>query len=148
MGKKSIVANLQSNFIIFDPHQHYKLICIIYQVWTIIPQEIWSNHQKGKMVKIKVLTGKGKFLVIDLANIGLRNDLKSPIASLWPNNIAQNTTSPLDCQMNFSVNWSKVNCILKSQTLTLRSNSSAKGHFSPRCVQTWNLFTKKPNFEN
>ena len=38
------------------------------QVWTIIPQEIWSNLQKGKMVKIRVLTRKGQFLIFDLAN--------------------------------------------------------------------------------
>ena len=30
LGKKSTMANLQSNFIIFDPHQHFKLICIIW----------------------------------------------------------------------------------------------------------------------
>ena len=39
-----------------------------YQVWTIIPQEIWPDHQKGKMVKIRVLTGYGQFLIFDLAN--------------------------------------------------------------------------------
>ena len=39
-----------------------------YQVWTIIPQEIWSNHQKGKMVKIRVLTEKGQFMIFDLEN--------------------------------------------------------------------------------
>ena len=38
------------------------------QVWTLIPQEILSNHQKGKMVKIRVLTKKGQFIIFDLTN--------------------------------------------------------------------------------
>ena len=32
--------------------------------------------------------------------------------------MVQNIASPLDWQMNFAVNWSKVNCILKSRSLT------------------------------
>ena len=44
--------------------------------------------------------------------------------------MVQNIASPLEWQMNFAVNWSKVNCILKSQTLTFWSNSSAKNHNS------------------
>ena len=35
------------------------------QVWITIPQEIWSDHQKGKMVKIRVLTEKAQFLTFD-----------------------------------------------------------------------------------
>ena len=39
-----------------------------YQVRITIPQEIWSDHQKGKMVIFRVLTAKGQFLVFHLAN--------------------------------------------------------------------------------
>ena len=38
------------------------------QVWTTTPQEIWSDHQKGKMVIFRVLTAEGKFLTFNLAN--------------------------------------------------------------------------------
>ena len=38
------------------------------QVWTTTPQKIWSNLQKGKMVKIRVFIGKGQFLIFGLAN--------------------------------------------------------------------------------
>ena len=47
------------------------------QVWIIIPQEIWSNHQKGKMVKIRVLTEKGQFLIFNLANDQLGSSMIS-----------------------------------------------------------------------
>ena len=43
----------------------------------------------------------------------------------------------------FLVNWSKVNYILKSQTLTFWSNSNAKDHNSSKHVKIWNLFIKK-----
>ena len=38
------------------------------QVWTTTPQEIWSDHQKGKMVIFRVLTVEGQFLIFNLAN--------------------------------------------------------------------------------
>ena len=47
------------------------------QVWTTTPQEIWSNHQKGKMVKIRVLTEKGKFMIFNLANDQLGSSMIS-----------------------------------------------------------------------
>ena len=51
-----IQINILNSYVSFD------------QVWTIILQEIWSNLQKGKIVKIRVLTEKGQFLLFDLAN--------------------------------------------------------------------------------
>ena len=39
-----------------------------YQFWIIIPQEILLDHQKGKMVKIRVLTEEVQFLTFDLTN--------------------------------------------------------------------------------
>ena len=50
-----------------------------FQVWTIIPQKIWSDNQKGKMVKIRVLTKKGQFLIFDLENGWLIGDMISRI---------------------------------------------------------------------
>ena len=38
------------------------------QFWITTPQEIWSDHQKGKMVIFRVLTVEGKFLIFHLAN--------------------------------------------------------------------------------
>ena len=34
------------------------------QVWTTIPQEIWSDHQKGKMVIFRVLTAQDRKSVV------------------------------------------------------------------------------------
>ena len=34
------------------------------QVWITIPQEIWSDHQKGKMVIFRVLTAQRQFLTV------------------------------------------------------------------------------------
>ena len=48
--------NILDSYVPFDP------------VWITTLQEIWSNHQKGKMVKIRVLTEKGQFLIFNLAN--------------------------------------------------------------------------------
>ena len=47
-------------------------------VWTTTPQEIWSDHQKGKMVIFRVLTAEGKFLIFHLANgkLGSAMDLR------------------------------------------------------------------------
>ena len=81
-------------------------------------------------------------------SIGLKHDFKSSIASFLPNNMIQNITNPLDWHMNFAVNWSKVNCILKSQTLTFWSKSSAKDHNSSKHVKMWNLFIKKSKIED
>ena len=47
------------------------------QVWITIPQEIWSNHKKGKMVKIRVLTEEGQFLIFNLANDQLSSNMIS-----------------------------------------------------------------------
>ena len=49
------------------------------QVWITTPQEIWSNHQKGKMVKIRVLTEKGQFLIFNLANDQLGSNMISRV---------------------------------------------------------------------
>ena len=43
----------------------------------------------------------------------------------------------------FSINWSKVNCTLKSQTLTFWQKSSVKDHNLSKNVKIWNLFIKK-----
>ena len=121
-----------------------------YQVWTITPQEIWSDHQKGKMVIFRVLTAEGQFRIFNLANGKLGSKMVS--RTQWHHldlmTRFKKISKALDWQMNFPINWSKINCTLKSQTLTFWSKSSAKGHFSSRCVKTWNLFTKKPNFGN
>ena len=104
------------------------------QVWITIPQEIWPDHQKGKMVKIRVLTNKRQFLIFDLEKclIGLRHDLKVSNASFWPNGMSQNFPQDQLIDSWFSVNWSKVKCTLKSQTLTFWSKSSVKDHNSSR----------------
>ena len=47
------------------------------QVLIITPQEIWSNHQKGKMVKIRILIEKGQFLIFKLANDQLGSNMIS-----------------------------------------------------------------------
>ena len=47
------------------------------QVWTTTPQEIWSDHQKGKMVKLRVLTEKGQFLIFNLTNDQLGSSMVS-----------------------------------------------------------------------
>ena len=47
------------------------------QVWTTTPQEIWSDHQKGKMVIFRVLTVQGKFLIFNLANDQLGSNMVS-----------------------------------------------------------------------
>ena len=120
------------------------------QVWTTIPQEIWSDHQKGKMVIFRVLTIQRQFLTVwpRQWQIKLNHGLNNSMTSSWHIHKVQKIPIALDWQMNFSDNWSKFDCTLKSQTLTFWSKSSAKGHFSSRCVKTWNLFIKKPNFAN
>ena len=120
------------------------------QVWTTTPQEIWSDHQKGKMVIFRVLTVQGQFLTVwpNQWQTKLNHRLKNSMTLSWPIQEVQKISNALDWHMNFSVNWSKFDCTLKSQTLTFWSKSSAKGNFSSRCVKTWNLFTKKTNFEN
>ena len=40
IAEKSIVVNLQSNFIIFGPYQHMNSNMSFGQVWITIPQEI------------------------------------------------------------------------------------------------------------
>ena len=80
--------------------------------------------------------------------IGLNHDSNGSIASSWPNNMVQKITSSLDWQMNFSVNWLKVNCTLKSQTLTFWSKSSAKGHNSSKHIKIWNLFINKSRIQD
>ena len=77
LGKKSIVANLQSNLIICDPHQHYGSYEPFDQVWSTTPQEIWSDHQKGKMVIFRILTAEVQFLIFNLANGKLGSSMYS-----------------------------------------------------------------------
>ena len=47
------------------------------QVWTTTPQEIWSDHQKGKMVIFRVFTVQRQFLIFDLANGKLGSTMDS-----------------------------------------------------------------------
>ena len=120
------------------------------QVCTIIPQEIWSNHQKGKMVKIRVFDWERAISDFWPSKwpIGLKHYFKGSIASSWPNDMVQNIAISLDWQKKFAVNWSKVNCILKSQTLTFWSKSSSKDQNSSKHVKMWNLFVKESNIED
>ena len=62
-----IHINILNSYVSFD------------QVWITTPQEIWSNHQKGKMVKIRVLTKEGQFLIFNLANDQLSSSMISRI---------------------------------------------------------------------
>ena len=115
------------------------------QVWITIPQEIWSDHQKGKMVKIRVLTKKVQFLIFDLTNDLLVWDMISRIKMIhfylmtWLKTLLKINWLADE----FSVNWSKVNCTLKSQILTFWSKSSVQDHNSSKYVKIWNLFIKK-----
>ena len=77
MGKKSNVINLQSNFIFCIHINIMNSYMSFYQVWTTIPQKIWSDHEKGKMVKIRVLTLEGQFLIFYLANGKLVSSMDS-----------------------------------------------------------------------
>ena len=57
--------------------------------------------------------------------------------------MAQNISNSLEWQMKFAINWSKVNCILKRQTLTFWSTSSTKDQNSSKHIKIGNLFIKK-----
>ena len=127
-----IRINIINSYISFD------------QVWTIIPQEIWSNHQQGKMVKIKNFDwerGISDFWPSKWS-IGLKHDLKSSIASFYLMEWLKILLKINWIDSWFSVNWSKVNCTLKSQTLTFWSKASVKDHNSSKHVKIWNLFIK------
>ena len=106
--------------------------------------------KRAKWSKLGFLTGERKFLIFlpSQWKIGFKHSFKDSMEPSWPNHKVQKISNVLDWQMNFPVNWSNINCTLKSQTLTFWSKSSAKGHFSSRCFKTWNLFTKKLKFVN
>ena len=120
------------------------------QVWITIPQEIWSDHQKGKMVIFRVLTAQRQFLTVwpSQWQTKLTYGLKDPMELSWHTQQVQKIPNAQDWQMNFPVNWSKFDCILKSQTLTFWSKSSVKIHFSSKHAKSWNLFTKKSQNAN
>ena len=121
-----------------------------YQVWITIPQEILSDHRKGKMVIFRVLTAQRKFLTVwpNQWQFKLTYGLKDPMALSWHVQQVQKILIAQDWQMIFPVNWSIFDCILKSQTLTFWSKSNAKIHFSSRHVKLWNLFIKKSKITN
>ena len=55
------------------------------QVWITIPQEIWSDHQKGKMVIFRVLTAQRQFLTVwpSQWQTKLTYGLKDPMELSW-----------------------------------------------------------------
>ena len=79
-----------------------------HQVWIKIPQEIWSDHQKGKMVIFRVLTAQRQFLTIwpSQWQIKLTYRLKDSMKWSWHTHQAQKIPSTQGWQLNFPVNWS------------------------------------------
>ena len=88
------------------------------QVWITTSQEIWSDHQKGKMVKIRVLTEKAWFWTFNPNTWldGLRHDIKNPIASFWPNYMVQNIARSIGLTDEF------FSQLIKNQLYTEKSN--------------------------
>ena len=78
------------------------------QVWITIPQEIWSDHQKGKMVIFRVLTTQRQFLTVwpNQWQTKLTYGLKDPMELSWHAQQTQKIPSTQDWQLNFPVNWS------------------------------------------
>ena len=114
------------------------------QVWTTIPQEIWSDHQKGKMVKIRVLTEKVQFLSFDLTHDLLVWDMISRIQMHNLDLMEWLKTFPKDQLIDSwtSVNWWKVNRHTKSQTLTFWSTLNFKNQESSRYSKLSSLIIK------
>ena len=112
------MANLQSNCIIFIHINIINSYVSFDKYCTKIPQEIWSNHQKGKMVKIRVLTEEGQFLIFNLENGQLVLSMISRVQlhhfnlMAWPKTLLKINWTDSE----FSVNWSK------SQLYTEKSN--------------------------
>ena len=125
-----------------DPQDYF---CQVSSLGSQFPKKVIQITKRAKGSKLGFWLRKGNFWFFwpRKWSIGLWHDLKSPIASFWSNGMAQNIASPMDWQMKFSVNWSKVNCVLKSQTLTFWSKSNAKDHNSSKHVKLWNFFIKK-----
>ena len=127
------------------------------QVLITTPQEIWSNHQKGKMVKIRVLTEKRQFLIFDLTHDLMFWGMISRIKAHYFNLISW-LKSFLKIKQLIVEIWStddKVKCYTKSQTLTFWSKLSFKDQDSSRHSKIWSLIiknqesqksTKKSNF--
>ena len=111
------------------------------QVWITIPQEIWSDHQKGKMVIFRVLTAQRQFLTVwpSQWQTKITYGLKDSMTWSWHIQQVQKIPNAQDWQMNFPINWSIFDCILKSQTLTFWSKSSVKIHFSLKTCQIMKL---------
>ena len=66
--KSQLWSTYSQNSIFFTNINILKYYASFYQLLITISQEKHLIYQKGKMVKIKVLTEKGQFLIFDLAN--------------------------------------------------------------------------------
>ena len=106
----------------------------IYQAWITIPHEKCSNHQRGKMVKIRVLIENDWFLTFylihDLLTWGIILRIQRQHLDLipWLNSF-------LKIKQLIVEIWStneKVNWYTKSQTLTFWSTLSFKDQDSSR----------------
>ena len=120
------------------------------QVWITIPQEIWSDHQKGKMVIFRVLTAQRQFLTVwpSQWQTKLTYGLKDPMELSWHAQQTQKIPSTQDWQLNFPVNWSILTVYWKVKLWLFWSKSRVKIHFSSKHAKSWNLFTKKPRNAN
>ena len=120
------------------------------QVWITIPQEIWSDHQKGKMVIFRVLTAQRQFLTVwpNQWQTKLTYGLKDSMELSWHTQQVQKDPKCTRLTVEFPSQLINFDCILKSQTLTFWSKSRVKIHFSSKHAKSWNLFTKKSQNAN
>ena len=108
-------------------------------------QESHSSYQKGKMDKIRVLTGNDWTLIVDLIPDLSVGSMISSIRAYHFDLITYFNSSPEISRLIDEI-WSivkKVNYTLKSQTLTFWSNFSFKDHISSIHSKIWNLIIKK-----
>ena len=93
------------------------------QVWITVPQEKCSNHQRGKMVKIRVFIENDWFFDFwpNTWLIGLKHDLKDSSTSFWPNCMTQFISQDQLINSWNSVNWWKSQ-LMKSQLIHQKSN--------------------------
>ena len=136
LGKKSNVVRLQPNFKIWTNINILKSYASIDQVWIIIPQENCSNHQNGKMVKIRVLTvfDWSKVFLPNTWSNGMKHNLKDSNTTCWPNFMAQNISQEQLIDSWNSVNWWKVNRYTKKSNFDfLIKIKFQKSHFIKTC---------------
>ena len=138
MVKKSTVVNIQSNFKIFGQHQHFEVIFIILsRVDHDYPRKALKSS-KIKNCQIRVSLGEVNW-TLTMHNFHILHHkiitqssfrwkfnslqlcvskLKPENASFLPSDMAQKISQNQLIDSWISVNWWKVNCTLKSQTLT------------------------------